>query len=99
MKCFCPEALNEGTKNNDFEFFFRYNIVFPCMMMSTLTVLVFCLPPGMLINQKVGASCHFPAPLDYPDLDYFLVVLTGSGLNNQPIPPEPVKKIRVSVGV
>ena len=42
-------------------------------------------------HLKVGASCHFLAALDGPDLDYFLV-LTGSGLNNQPIPPEPVKK-------
>ncbi|CAB4068497.1 Neuronal acetylcholine receptor subunit alpha-7,Acetylcholine receptor subunit alpha-1-A,Neuronal acetylcholine receptor subunit alpha-4,Acetylcholine receptor subunit alpha-like,Neuronal acetylcholine receptor subunit alpha-2,Acetylcholine receptor subunit alpha-L1,Acetylcholine receptor subunit alpha-like 1,CHRNA7-FAM7A fusion protein,Acetylcholine receptor subunit alpha [Lepeophtheirus salmonis] len=25
--------------------YYMYNIVFPCMMMSTLTVLVFCLPP------------------------------------------------------
>ena len=45
-------------------------------------------------HLKVGASCHFlaslDASLDYPDLDYFLE-LTGSGLNNQPIPPETVK--------
>ena len=32
--------------------FFRYNIVFPCMMMSTLTVLVFCLPPDS--GEKIG---------------------------------------------
>ena len=32
--------------------FSRYNIVFPCMMMSTLTVLVFCLPPDS--GEKIG---------------------------------------------
>ncbi len=34
--------------------YYMYNIVFPCMMMSSLTVLVFCLPPdsGMHIFQR-----------------------------------------------
>ena len=35
---------------------FRYNIVFPCMMMSTLTVLVFCLPPDSGEKIALGVT-------------------------------------------
>lgn len=38
--------------NAGYFIFIRYNIVFPCMMMSTLTVLVFCLPPDS--GEKIG---------------------------------------------
>ncbi len=34
----------------------RYNIVFPCMMMSTLTVLVFCLPPDSGEKIALGVT-------------------------------------------
>ena len=37
-------------------FFYRYNIVFPCMMMSTLTVLVFCLPPDSGEKIALGVT-------------------------------------------
>ena len=37
-------------------FIFRYNIVFPCMMMSTLTVLVFCLPPDSGEKIALGVT-------------------------------------------
>lgn len=36
--------------------FCRYNIVFPCMMMSTLTVLVFCLPPDSGEKIALGVT-------------------------------------------
>ena len=36
--------------------YYMYNIVFPCMMMSTLTVLVFCMPPDS------GYSDHQDTP-------------------------------------
>lgn len=39
-----------------FIFRFRYNIVFPCMMMSTLTVLVFCLPPDSGEKIALGVT-------------------------------------------
>ena len=35
---------------------YRYNIVFPCMMMSTLTVLVFCLPPDSGEKIALGVT-------------------------------------------
>ena len=34
----------------------RYNIVFPCMMMSTLTVLVFCLRPDSGEKIALGVT-------------------------------------------
>ena len=34
----------------------RYNIVFPCMMMSTLTVLVFCMPPDSGEKIALGVT-------------------------------------------
>ena len=37
-------------------YLFRYNIVFPCMMMSTLTVLVFCLPPDSGEKIALGVT-------------------------------------------
>ena len=37
-------------------FLSRYNIVFPCMMMSTLTVLVFCLPPDSGEKIALGVT-------------------------------------------
>ena len=37
-------------------FCYRYNIVFPCMMMSTLTVLVFCLPPDSGEKIALGVT-------------------------------------------
>ena len=37
-------------------FNYRYNIVFPCMMMSTLTVLVFCLPPDSGEKIALGVT-------------------------------------------
>ena len=33
-----------------------YNIVFPCMMMSTLTVLVFCMPPDSGEKIALGVT-------------------------------------------
>ncbi len=36
-----------------------YNIVFPCMMMSSLTVLVFCLPPDSGEKIALGTSIGF----------------------------------------
>ena len=36
--------------------YYMYNIVFPCMMMSTLTVLVFCLPPDSGEKIALGVT-------------------------------------------
>jgi nicotinic acetylcholine receptor len=39
--------------------YYMYNIVFPCMMMSSLTVLVFCLPPDSGEKIALGTSTGF----------------------------------------
>ena len=36
--------------------YYMYNIVFPCMMMSTLTVLVFCMPPDSGEKIALGVT-------------------------------------------
>ena len=55
-KC-CPETYPDVTFTIHIRrrsIFYIYNILFPCMMMSTLTLLGFCLPPGC--GEKVSLN-------------------------------------------
>jgi nicotinic acetylcholine receptor len=55
----CPEPFPEITITIPIRrktLYYMYNIVFPCMMMSTLTVLVFCLPPDSGEKIALGVT-------------------------------------------
>jgi len=55
----CPEPYPYVTvtvKIRRKTLYYMYNIVFPCMMMSTLTVLVFCMPPDSGEKIALGVT-------------------------------------------
>lgn len=38
--------------------YYMYNVIFPCIMMSALTLLVFCLPPDSGEKIALGKYCN-----------------------------------------
>ncbi|ELU14382.1 hypothetical protein CAPTEDRAFT_204309 [Capitella teleta] len=63
--------------------YYLYNVIFPCVMMSTLTVLVFCLPPdsGEKITMGITVLLAFSVFLlrmgeDLPETSEFIPLLS-----------------------
>jgi len=67
--------------------YFLYNVIFPCLMMSSLTLLVFCLPPdsGEKITMGITVLLAFSVFLlrlgeDLPETSEFIPLLSRNCL-------------------
>jgi nicotinic acetylcholine receptor len=63
--------------------YYLYNVIFPCVMMSTLTLLVFCLPPdsGEKVTMGITVLLAFSVFLlrmgeDLPETSEFIPLLS-----------------------
>jgi Neurotransmitter-gated ion-channel transmembrane region len=88
MACFIQEPFPDVTFTLHIRrrtLYYLYNVIFPCVLMSALTLLVFCLPPdsGEKVTMGITVLLSFSVFLlrmgeDLPETSEFIPLLSRS---------------------